>query len=290
MKKFVICNNRCGIMLSEEHLAWLYGNGYNDADIDFCHNDRSNPALIACIEAVRAQKQHAVEEGQRLWDAMRDAQSACNEFNSELAKQIDALLEMLDFNPHWKNRIIRDVRCVINGAEIVKMHPCAYPKSGISSDAVKECLNIIVEMGKNDPKLIAAKKASESFHNHITENGLCVGRREQIQVNDGFDIETYDETKFVASVCCNYADRWEEEDYERMSLKPYLSHSTLASFVDAGDADGLFDFLKSLNVGNFMDIRDDRANRPNNNSDVSMADEEVARLLAEFEALASNKA
>jgi hypothetical protein len=68
MKKFVICTNRCGLVLTDDHVAWLHTNGHPEADHYVGDKDRSNPDLIACIEAVRATKQPMLDEGNRLWD------------------------------------------------------------------------------------------------------------------------------------------------------------------------------------------------------------------------------
>lgn len=289
MKKFVIRTNGHGIRLSDEHLNWLYANGYNDEDVELCHNDRSHPALIACIEAVRESKKFLCNEAYRLWNIACKIKENNTSINEMLSAEIDKTLDLLDYKRYMKNRIIDEMRMVIKSGNWMDATIYANAKPGITNSELMCQFGAVVDCFSMHRKEFQTEiEAFGAYHEYCQDNNL-IQSNGRFAIYDGFEIKSYDETKFVAEVRCNYAEYSYETDHEFMKLRPFLAHSTLASFVESGDTDGLFEFLKSLNVGGFMDIRDDRACSPTNNSDVAMTDEEVTKLLAEFEALAGNK-
>ena len=79
MAKIVVMAKGVRFQLTDEHVEWLRANGYPDADYFFCKEDRSNPALIQCIEAIHATKQDVMDEAMALWREYRSKSNASRE-------------------------------------------------------------------------------------------------------------------------------------------------------------------------------------------------------------------
>lgn len=281
MKKFIICTNRRGIMLSEEHMEWLRANGCPEVAIDSFNSNRSNPDLIACIEAVRASKQHLIDEAGRLWDVACEIKANNASINALLSNEIDKTLDLLSYRPYMKGRIIGEMRKVLQSGNWMGATIYADAKADVDASALRCQFGAVVDVFNLHRKEFQAEMdAFHAFHKYCHENDLIQGK--ECKYDDGFEIKSYDESRFVASVGVSYGDGRYEDDYEFMSLKPFLTRDTVASFVDAGDTDGLMDYLRGLNVGGFMDIRDDRPSPAINDSETSITDEEFAQLLAGF--------
>lgn len=282
MKKFVICTNRRGIMLHEEHLEWLHTNGHPDAEIDFCDNDRSNSTLIACIEAVRTTKQPLIDEAHHLWNAACEIKANNTRINALLSNEIDKTLDMLSYRPYMKGRIVGEMKKVLQSGNWMNATIYAEAKAGVDASALRCQFGAVVDVfNLHRAEFQAEIDAFGAYHQYCYEHNLIQGK--ECKYDDGFEIKSYDETRFVAMVGISYGDGRFEDDREFMSLRPFITEDTIASFVNASDTVGLMDYLTSLHVD--LDIRrnpkhiDDSAT---NDSDVSMTDEEFAKLLAEF--------
>jgi hypothetical protein len=283
MKKFVICTNHSCLRLSESHVNWLRANGHPDADEYFGAEDRSDPDLIACIEAVRAANQHKVDKAESLRAYHNQLRQDNDYAYVELYTEIDKLLAMLEYRHYQKHRIIAEMRKAIETNDWYNVTIYASPKNGISAQSVKEQLMEVAKtMHKYEPQFNAVNQAMDDFQTYCEICGLSIQVGGKVGVADGFEIKSYDETRFTAAV----GDGGYDANYEHMELKPFLARETVATFVEAGDTDGLMDFLKSLNIGGFMDIRDDRTANVAEANKVTMSHE----LQAEFDAILASLA
>jgi hypothetical protein len=260
MKKFVINSKGCGLYLTDEHVAWLRANGYPEADHFFCKDDRSNPDLIACVEAIHASKLSLAGKAAALLQAESVLNVAAEGAKQAVSAAIEAFVEFV----HGlgcrlsTNSIILAMRRPVFEDMTWDRASCWFAsRFGVDVESAKPLYEHCVQC-YHDPAIVALGDATRKLAEYCEENGL---RRhfDAFVVDDGLEIKVYDETKFEASLCRHYAEDYPaDEDYEFMELKPFLTRDTIASFVDAGDVDGMMDYLKSLNVGCFMDIRDDR--------------------------------
>ena len=282
MKKFVICTNRRGIMLSEEHQEWLRTNGCPEVTIDSFNTDRTNPDLIACIEAVRASKQYLIDEAGRLWNAACEIKANNTHITALLSNEIDKTLDLLNYRPYMRGRIIGEMRKVVQDGNWMDATIYAGPKAGVDNSALRCQFGAVVDCFNLHRKEFQAEMgAFHAFHKYCDDNNLIQGKT--CTYDDGFEIKSYDETRFVAEVGISYGDGRYDDDREFMNLKPFITEETVESFVKAGDTTGLMDYLASLRLN--LDIR--RNPKPidttaSNNSDASMTDEEFAQLLAGF--------
>lgn len=290
MKKFVICTNSCGLYLTDEHVAWLRDNGHPEADNFFGENDRSNPDLIACIEAIRASKLPIVEKAVSLIRIEEAKSVEAAAAKQELSAAIDAFVELVCSLGcrASKNRIILAMRRpAFENMPWDRAAQWFAGRFGFEAEPAKEAYERYI-VCYNHPAIAALSDATREIAEYCEANSL---RRyfNAITVDDGFEVKYYDETRFTASLCKNYAEHHYDTDYEFMELKPFLTRDTVAAFVDAGDTDGMMDYLKSLNVGGFMDIRDNREHNPTNRdgADVTTPAEEITQLLAELESIAA---
>ena len=263
MKKFVINTNGWYLRLTEEHMDWLHVNGHPGADYGFCEDDRSNPDLIACVEAVRESKRPLIEEANRLQSAVSDAEDDAEEAKTLLSEAIDALLIMLDFKSYYRTRIIGEIgKALRGGYDWSYFESPANPKQGIDSELIWVQFEEIVKVfNAHRDKFQAIDDAWGNFHKYCDDNSLwiCSG---EIVFNDGLAIKTYDETLFEANVRRETMPTgYDDEEYEFMELKPFITREAIASFVESGDTDGLMDYLKSLNASGIMDIRDEATSR-----------------------------
>lgn len=282
MTNIVINSEGWYLHLSDEHVAWLHANGYPSADCEFCECDRSNPVLIACIEAIRATKQPLVSEAKRLLSVAEAAELDGSNARKAMSKELDALLDLLVFRPYQKKFIISEIRKVlIDGLNWNEVTSHAAVAPCVPVDDVWAQLNVITDTYKADEdKFRAIRNAWSELHQYIAENSLRHDHG-SIEYFDKYDIESYDETRFVAKVEKEYSKMgYSESEYEHLVLTPYLTRDTVDSFVKTGDTDGLMDYLKSLNIGGFMDIRDGQKTKVRHDC-VATAHEDQA----EFEAL-----
>jgi hypothetical protein len=202
--------------------------------------------------------------------------------NALLSAEIDKTLELLDYRRYMKGRIIAEMRKVIKSGNWMDATIYAEPKAGVTESELRCQFGAVVDcFSLHRAEFQAEIDAFVAYHEYCHDHNLNQ-HNGQFVIDDGFEIKSYDETRFVATVGISYGDGRFEDDSEFLHLKPFLTHSTLASFVDAGDTDGLMDYLKSLNIGGLMDIRDDRPRPAVNDSEASMTDEEFTKLLADF--------
>lgn len=250
MKKFVLASKHHSLYLNEQHINWLHRNGYPEADAFFCSNDRSNPALVACVEAVHASMYPLVEEA----IAMIHTEDACRELaKSDLDNKRAALMALVAVIKaagyrYYENNIISSL--------------VSFLDTNMSWEQAEPWLNshfrVRVENGKqayeqyvaslNKPSLVALSEASTELIEFCEKHGL---RRHfnTIEIDDGYVIKTFDETRFTAkAVGCD--DEYDEysSGWEKMELTPFVTRATIDSFVAKGDTDGMMEYLRSLRL------------------------------------------
>ena len=284
MKNFVINNKGINrFWLTDEHVAWLVANGYPDAKHDFGSEDRSNPDLIACIEAVRASKQPLYDEANHLWRVACEIKVNNARINALLSAEIDKTLDMLDYRRYMKGRIIAEMRKVIESGNWMDANIYANVKPGVTISELKCQFGTVVDcFNLHRAEFQAEMDAFGEYYQYCQERNLSHNNGRFV-IDDGFEIKSYDETRFVAAVGISYGDERFSDDHEFLRLKPFITEDTVASFVSASDTAGLMDYLTSLHLD--LDIR--RNPKPidttsTNNYDVTMTDEEFEQLLAGF--------
>lgn len=265
MKKFIINPNGHGMRLSEDHIQWLMNRGYSANYLNWkpFDEDRSNADLIACIEDVRAAKQHIVEKAMTLRDVLRHADDDAIKEKTKMSAEMNKLLAMLDINRNYiKNRVVDEIYMVLReNIDWDEATIYAAPRDDVSVDDVWAQLNVVsatYEVGRD--KFQAIVDARDAFHEYCEHFNLRYNGKE-IEIDDGFEIKTYDETQFNAYVGqgSQTSAGYDDYEYEFMQLKPIVSWYTLATFVDTGDTDGLFAYLKGLKIGDIVDFEDFKA-------------------------------
>lgn len=281
MKKFVIQTEGCGLRLMPNYVNWLHEHGYPEADSRFANEDRTNEGLIACIEHFRECKQEEIRKAEELRETHLRLRREYDNAYVELSAQIDKLLDMLVYRPHQKARIIVALRKALHGEDWRNTTLNVGLKSNISSDAAKQqFMEVRKTFSQFEPQFKSVNDALDEFNSYCQDNSLGIIRGD-VAVMDGFEIKSYDETKFTASLRYTYAESHYDADGEFMELKPFLTRDTVSKFVDAGDTDGLFAYLKSLNIGGFIDMSDHEPNEQNHitrNYDQMSFDEILASL------------
>ena len=255
MKKFVINTRGCGLYLTDAHVAWLHANGHPEADHFFCEDDRSNPDLIACIEAIHASKSHLVEKAISLIRVEEALSVAAENAKHDLSAAIDAFVEFvrtLGCRSNTNSIILALRRPAFENMTWDKAAHWLNGRFGVDVDSAKDAYEHYLAC-YNSPAIIALGDTSRELAEYCEANGL---RRyfNTITVDDGFEVKTYDETKFNVSLRKNYADDYCDSDYEIMELKPFLTRETIAAYVNAGDADGLFEYLKGIAIGGSIEF------------------------------------
>ncbi len=249
MAKIVINPNGWCIHLTEAHLEWLHKNGHPDADRYFGNKDRSNPDLIACIEAIRAEKQPLIDEATRLQGIVSQASEACSETDAELRKLTDELLKMLDYKSHNESRIRISLRKVLQTGCWWEERIYAGPKKDISHKEVRAKFDAVTAFyNANRTKFDAVREARLALSQYCEQHGLVINH-DKIEVDDDFKIMTYDETRFIAAVV--HVDGETSpvgHDYESLELTEFISRKFVASCVAAGDVKGLMEYLERLQL------------------------------------------
>ena len=258
MKHFVINPRGWGLRLKEEHINWLKTHGYTDADLALGKEDRSNPDLIACIQAVRDSKKDVVMRANELHERAKSAVCNAEDARIALSCAINNVLYLLNYRSYHRNAIIAEIRKVLdNDMDWGEARSYAGPKPGVSAATVRKSLDGVYETFViNRPMLDAARIAQEEFHAYCNANNL-IANYNGVEFNDGFEIKSYDDTKFTASVIrVSASESHFDEDYEVMKLKPFITRETIAKYVNSGSTDGLIEYLKSLHIDNSLDIRE----------------------------------
>ncbi len=249
MTKFVLATHCDRLVLNEKHLTWLHSHGYPEADEYFCCDDRSNPALVACVEAVHESMNHLVEQALSMLKREEELSKAAECDTARMSNAIHnfvATVKAAGVKCH-KNLIITTlVRASENNASWAEACRHFNRVFGITIDTQKEYEKYLKR--KNAPAILAAQEAHQELEHFCAANGLS-RYFQTFTIDDGYVVKTFDETRFTAkAVPC---DSYEYEgDYgsswETLELTPYLSRDTINSFVAKGDTDGLMEYLRSL--------------------------------------------
>ena len=251
MKKFVLASKHHTLYLSERHLDWLHRNGYPEADAYFCGNDRSNPALVACIEAVHASMQPVVDEAYALLHKEETLRSAAEADREKLSAAIDAFVDVVKSCgvKYHKNIIIGTLRRpMTENMSWERAYAHFNSRFGVTvaeaQPAYEEYMRCL-----NSPAIFTMQEAQRELVAFCEEHGL---RRHfnTIEIDDGYVIKTFDETRFTAKVVSASDEEYEHSYpsyWEEMELTPFVTRATIDSFVAEGDTDGLMEYLRSLN-------------------------------------------
>ena len=249
MKKFVLASKESNLYLNEKHLAWLHANGYPEAEFDFCRNDRTNPALVACIEAVHASMQPLVDEAYILMNNAIALQDAAEADREKLSAAIDAFVDVVQscgvkFNTAI---IINSLRRPMNeNMSWEQAYPHFIRRFGVTieaKDAYEEYMNCL-----NSPAIFAMQEAQRKLAVFCEENGLQ-RINSTVEIDDGYVVKTFDETRFTAKAVTCSDEEYEQSCpnyWEHMELTPFVTRATIDSFVAEGDTDGLMEYLRSL--------------------------------------------
>ena len=252
MTKFVLSSKHYDLYLSEEHVNWLRANGYPDADAHFCNDDRSNPALVACIEAIHASMQPVIDKAYALLHKEETLRNAAEADREKLSAAIDAFVDVVRACgvKYHKNVIISALRRPMNEAmSWERAYPHFNSRFGVTVEEARPAYDEYMRC-LNSPAILAMQEAHRELEIFCETNGL---RRnfQTIEFDDGYVVETFDETRFTAKAV-PASDEESENSYlsywEKMELTPYITRATVESFVAKGDTDGMMEYLRSLHL------------------------------------------
>ena len=257
----VICTDNHGVRLTEQHLEWLHQNGYPDAEYNFCNADRSNPALIACIEAVRMEMEPLVAYAENLRLKLAELEKAAA---ADIAIRAAALGDM--------NRALRNAGCperldwYINSEIIGQLDNGARWHDANQwfqsrwagcrpNDEAQSCYEHLLTVWKT-PAIEAYSEAYAELERYCEENSIIpVDGGAAFAINDGFAILEYDENRFQAKIKEIYEESTApcaDDLYESLELIPFVSRKMVEDYVRAGNTDALMTYIQSLG----MEVRD----------------------------------
>lgn len=259
--RIIICTDNHGIHLPERHLEWLHQNGHPDAEYNFCDADRSNPALIACIEAVQMELQPLVDYAEDQKRKLAELEKAAA---SDLAIRAAALGDM--------NRALRNAGCperldwYINSEIIEQLDKGTRWDdanqwfqsrwAGCRPDGeAKSCYERLLVVWKT-PAIESYSEAHAELEKYCDENDIIpVDGGTAFAIQDGFAILEYDENRFRAEIKEIYEESTApcaDDLYESLELIPFVSRKTVEGYVRDGNTKALMDYIQSLG----MDVRD----------------------------------
>ena len=253
MTKFVLmADSSIRFQLQDEHIEWLRKNGYPEADRFFCEEDRSNPVLIQCIEAIRATKQPLIDEAKALYQDYEQKAAPVAVHQANYLSNQDEFLKAFHqvCNPRWKQG-----RTVVVALRNAMWNDWTWDRfvkerifEGISEVDLQPLMPFYNTLYQgfvaSKPETEMSNIAREKLHNYCAKNGLRMFCSD-FTVEDGFKIVSYDETRFTAKV----VHSWDYNDgsSEEFQLIPFITRTTIDSFVAKGDTNGLMEYLRSLN-------------------------------------------
>lgn len=269
MKKFAIRVEGAGLKLSDSHWDWLAEHGC-EVQPDENGNwtgDRSNPLLIECIEAIRADSDMHISVAAELRKKAQDADKRIRAIYVEENNKLNAIVGMLALDS------TDSVTCAEDALRDI-WYPYFSEEQNNQSfngfiDEWKDRFDGSVEdFEKLTKEFIQMKQKNAEIRNEcwkaqdtwkefaaahcIRENGKA------LRFSDRIDFVEYDETKFTAQCCVRCepdCGGYEYYHQEYMKLLPIIDTNALMEFGKNGDMEGLLKYLSERNTEGVMDIR-----------------------------------
>ena len=248
MTKLIIRTDDHGIHLTKQHLEWLHNNGYPEADENFCDNDRSNPALVACVEAVHEQMQSLIDKANELLQKAHQENASQESLRmnfEETRKQFCDMILGPDENDSLKTTVNRMAVGQISWTR-AKQNIERRFNIKLENDMLEAAYDNLLAAHKDFANQYRAAQKNLSAFCEL--NGLRINDG-LIEVDDGFAVYNYDETCFRAKIveCCDDNTIPSFDIHEAVELIPVISERKIAEFV-SGDIAGLMEFLREFNL------------------------------------------
>jgi hypothetical protein len=219
---FVGNNENNAYTLAIPHVDYLKNQGINASNVTFI-DDRTNPALIACIEAVRAMSDKVLEEAYN--------------FNADIDQNRDAERETRRV-PYKK------LECLI-GVPIKNNwnYGWGFLHSGVEYFCLEHGIQVTpdIQQAYHDTAQIMkhAERWNDIWLHYRRSHAVEYDRHYDLVFNDGFEIVEYDETIWTPEI-----ER--VGDTERVVFSRTINQATVEQLAKAQDVDTLMDYIRTL--------------------------------------------
>ena len=238
MIKIVTANLTTGCLnLSQEYLNWLQKNGMPDASCDSFDNERSNPLLIACVEAVAAKMLRYVEKANELEEQLYELVEEALPDSRVVWEKSEQLIEKLKAQSWERNacspqigylaeQAIKQRLSWLDARALILEHF----QAGEVIDDLKADYEAILE-ARNVPSILNADKIRSEIETLVARYGF---RRNDDNPDEWcwenpYSVEEYDEDKFIPRIIPRFQDWFnyetmqkERSEWEELILMPIV--------------------------------------------------------------------